>query len=78
MGDVAAYPPVRLVGDAVRPLRGVAPVMRHHSPLWCLVPGHDWLSFSGPVTVAFLPDVKRLVKRICTRCGTTQYDVNSL
>lgn len=52
--------------------------MRHRSPLWCLIPGHDWLSFSGPVTVEFLPDVTRLVKRICTRCGSIRYEVNSL
>lgn len=63
--------------DWVRPLRGCA-VMRHLSPLWCLMLGHEWLSFSAPVTIPFLPDVTRLVKRICTRCGSTQYDVNSL
>lgn len=53
-------------------------MMRHRWPLWCLIPGHDWLSFSGPVTVPFLPDVTRLVKRICTRCGSVRYEVNQL
>lgn len=45
--------------------------------LQCVLLGHDWVSFSGPVNIPFLPWVERLVKRVCARCERTEYAVES-
>lgn len=42
----------------------------------CRLFGHDMASFSGPVTIPWMPQVTRLVKRVCDRCGYTEYGVN--
>ena len=45
---------------------------------WCFVLGHDWFSFSIPVEVRAFPEVKRVRKRWCCRCGYTEYAINQL
>jgi hypothetical protein len=46
--------------------------------LLCLVLGHDWVTFSAPVTIPHLPEVIRVAKRVCDRCGSTEYLVNHM
>lgn len=43
--------------------------------VWCGVVGHAQVTLSLPVSIQSMPQVRRMAKKVCTRCGDTQYTI---
>lgn len=46
--------------------------------LVCRLLGHDWWSVSVPAVVPSFPDIQRVRRRSCARCGDKEWSVNEL